>query len=117
MSESPIDPAAPVATGEDALTSEAVYDALKNVYDPEIPCNIVDLGLIYGVDVAGRDVKVQMTLTSPGCGLGPWILNAAHNAVIELAGASTADIELVFEPPWEPSRISEDGKLQLGIMD
>jgi len=103
------------ARGE--LTPDEIYDALRNVYDPEIPCNIVDLGLIYGVTIDGRHVRIDMTLTSAGCGLGPWIANAARNAVVELAGADSADIELVFEPPWDPTKISADGKMQLGIPD
>ncbi len=98
------------------LTREVVLDALKNVYDPEIPVNIVDLGLVYDVQVKNdSDIYVQMTLTFPGCGMGPFIAQQAEWAVQELDGVEDVEIELVFEPPWSPELISEEAKAQLGI--
>jgi metal-sulfur cluster biosynthetic enzyme len=99
----------------ETLETQDVYDSLKAVYDPEIPVNIVDLGLVYDVQVKDNDVKVQMTLTFPGCGMGPYIAQQAEWAIQELDGVGEVEIELVFEPPWSPELISEDAKAQLGI--
>ena len=99
----------------ETLETQDIYDSLKAVYDPEIPVNIVDLGLVYDVQVKDNDVKVQMTLTFPGCGMGPYIAQQAEWAIQELDGVGEVEIELVFEPPWSPELISEDAKAQLGI--
>ena len=96
-------------------TKEDVLEALKDVYDPEIPFNIVDLGLVYGVEVNEGNVDVTMTLTFQGCGMGPYIAQHAEWAIQELEGVGNVEIELVFEPPWSPELISEDAKAQLGI--
>ena len=100
---------------ESTVTTEAIYDALKTVYDPEIPVNVVDLGLVYDVQVTGSDVYVQMTLTFPGCGMGPYIGQQAEWAVQELDGVEEVQIEMVFDPPWSPELISEEARAQLGI--
>jgi metal-sulfur cluster biosynthetic enzyme len=99
----------------DQLTSEAVLETLKTVYDPEIPVNIVDLGLVYDVQVNEKDVYVQMTLTFPGCGMGPFIAQQAEWAIQDLEGVEEVEIELVFDPPWSPDLISEEARSQLGI--
>ena len=100
---------------EATVTQEAVYEALKTVYDPEIPVNVVDLGLVYDVQVKGGEIYVQMTLTFPGCGMGPFIAQQAEWAVQDLDGVEDVQIEMVFEPAWTPELISEDAKAQLGI--
>ena len=97
------------------VTTEEIYEALKTVYDPEIPVNIVDLGLVYDVQVNDSDVYVQMTLTFPGCGMGPYIGQQAEWAVQELEGVEEVQIEMVFDPPWSPELISEEARAQLGI--
>lgn len=97
------------------VTTEEIYEALKTVYDPEIPVNIVDLGLVYDVQVTESDVYVQMTLTFPGCGMGPYIGQQAEWAVQELEGVEEVQIEMVFDPPWSPELISEEARSQLGI--
>ena len=97
------------------LTQEQVFAALKEVYDPEIPVNVVDLGLIYEVQVNSGDVYVQMTLTAPGCGMGPYIAQQAEWAVSELEGVDDVNVEMVFDPPWNPDLITEDGKKLLGL--
>ena len=85
---------------EATITTEAIYEALKTVYDPEIPVNIVDLGLVYDVQLKDTgDVYVQMTLTFPGCGMGPYIGQQAEWAVQELDGVEEVEIEMVFDPP------------------
>ncbi|HAJ00799.1 MAG TPA: aromatic ring hydroxylase [Dehalococcoidia bacterium] len=99
----------------DELTAEAVLETLKTVYDPEIPVNVVDLGLVYDVQVKEKDVYVQMTLTFPGCGMGPFIAQQAEWAIQDLEGVEEVEIELVFDPPWSPDLISEEARSQLGI--
>ena len=98
------------------ITREEVLEKLKEVYDPEIPVNVVDLGLIYGVEVNdGNEVHVLMTLTAPGCGMGPYIAQQAEWAVSELDGLEDVTVEMVFDPPWTPDMLTEDGKTLLGI--
>lgn len=100
---------------EAVVSKDEVMDALRTVYDPEIPVNVVDLGLIYEVQVNEADVYVQMTLTFPGCGMGPYIGQQAEWAIQELDGVEEVQIELVFDPPWSPDLISEAARNQLGI--
>ena len=100
----------------EAVKLEEIYDALKTVYDPEIPVNIVDLGLVYDVQVTDSDVYVQMTLTFPGCGMGPYIGQQAEWAVQELDGVEEVQIEMVFDPPWSPELISEEARSQLCLL-
>ena len=97
------------------VTTENVKDALRNVYDPEIPVNVLDLGLIYDVQVNEGTIYVQMTLTAPGCGMGPMIAQQAEWAVSELDGVEDVEVEMVFDPPWTPEMITEDGKKLLGL--
>lgn len=97
------------------VTEEDVLEALKTVYDPEIPINVVDLGLVYEVKVNGGNVYVQMTLTAPGCGMGPHIAQQAEWAVADVEGVEDVQIEMVFDPPWSPDRISEEAKASMGL--
>ncbi|MCY4527525.1 MAG: iron-sulfur cluster assembly protein [Chloroflexi bacterium] len=98
------------------LTKEEVIEALKDVYDPEIPVNVVDLGLIYDCEVQdGGTVDIKMTLTFPGCGMGPYIAQQAEWRIAEIDAVEDVNVEMVFEPPWSPDLITEDGKLQLGL--
>jgi metal-sulfur cluster biosynthetic enzyme len=98
------------------VSEEEVREVLKTVYDPEIPVNVVDLGLIYDVQVSdSNDVYVQMTLTFPGCGMGPHIAQQAEWAIQDLDGIEDVQIEIVFDPPWSPDLISEEARSQLGI--
>ena len=96
-----------------------VWDQLKEVYDPEIPVNIVDLGLVYSLEVSdlekGKKVLVQMTLTAPGCGMGPALASEARQRISGLPGVAEADVILVWDPPWSPERISAEGRKKLGI--
>ena len=99
---------------------EAVWNQLKSVFDPEIPVNVVDLGLIYDCTLNSADGKtsalVKMTLTAPGCGMGPTIAADARAKILALDGVDEADVELVWDPPWNQSMISEAGKMKLGIL-
>jgi metal-sulfur cluster biosynthetic enzyme len=106
-----------LAAGE-KLTPEHVLKALKPIQDPEIYLSIVDLGLVYGVDVAadGKKVVVRMTLTGPGCPVGPQILAAVHNTVSRIPGVTEPDVQLVWDPPWNPVvHASDEAKDALGI--
>jgi len=110
--------AAPAASGGE-VTEAAVIDVLKTCYDPEIPVNIVDLGLIYGCEVTAGDkgstVAVKMTLTAPGCGMGPVIAREAEEKIGALPGVAGASVEVVWEPPWSPGLISVEGRQKLGM--
>ena len=97
------------------LTEEAVLEALRDVYDPEIPINVVDLGLIYGVEIENGVVNVNMTLTFPGCGMGPYIAQQAEWRLAEVEGVEDVHVEMVFDPPWSPDLITEEGKKQMGM--
>jgi metal-sulfur cluster biosynthetic enzyme len=89
------------------LTEAAVLDALRQVLDPEIGMNIVDLGLIYDVRIAGSGVRIAMTLTTAGCPMSESIRSGAECALLNLAGITAAHVELVFDPPWHPGMISQ----------
>ena len=101
------------------FSEERVWDALRGCFDPEIPINIVDLGLIYDLRVEGeegdRKVFVKMTLTAQGCGMGPVIADDAKTRIEGLSGVEEATVDIVWEPAWNPKMISEEGKEVLGL--
>ena len=97
------------------VTKEEVMEALHDVFDPEIPVNVVDLGLIYGCDVEDNNVTVEMTLTFAGCGMGPYIAQQAEWRIAEIEAVEDVNVEVVFDPPWNPDLITEEGKLKLGL--
>ena len=101
--------------GSSLSLEEQVVDALRAVYDPEIPVNIYELGLIYGIDASTEDVLIQMTLTSPGCPVAVSLPMEVESRVLELPGVKSVKVQLVWDPPWNPDMITEAGKLQLGI--
>jgi probable FeS assembly SUF system protein SufT len=113
----PQQPEADKAVQSEGSLEDQIWAALKECYDPEIPVNIVDLGLIYSMSLSGTHVDVKMTLTAPGCGMGPAIAADAKNKVEALQGVESAEVEVVWEPQWNPSMISEAGKAKLGIED
>ena len=88
------------------LNEQIVLDALRQVIDPEIGCNVVDLGLIYGTAITGTKVTVQMTLTTPGCPMGESIAQGAQWALQGIEGVEDAAVEIVWDPPWNPSMMS-----------
>lgn len=96
------------------VTKEEVLKALSNVYDPEIPVNVVDLGLIYDVKVEGESVYVKMTLTAPGCPMHSIIAMQVKEAVQSLQGVKDVKVEVVWDPPWTPDRMSKKAKEVLG---
>lgn len=92
------------------ISKELVYSALKDVYDPEIPVNIVDLGLVYDVKIIDDWVGVKMTLTSQGCGMSDQIANNVRERVASLPGVTDADVRIVWQPAWSPAMMSEEAK-------
>ena len=96
------------------VTEEQVRQALKNVVDPEIGINVEDLGLVYDVEVDGSTVYIDMTLTSPGCPVGPQIIQGTQREVGALEGVEEVDVQLVWSPLWSPDMMSEQAKDELG---
>lgn len=108
---------------DDATIEDQVWLQLKSVYDPEIPVNIVDLGLVYACTVIQDQtnpthfhVNLQMTLTAPGCGMGPVIAHDAKQKILSIPMIKTAEVEIVFDPPWDQSKMSDIAKLELGML-
>ena len=104
-----------------AVDEKAVWDQLRQCYDPEIPVNIVDLGLVYDCQLiqkpdGGSKVEVKMTLTAPGCGMGPAIAHDAQSKILSIDGVEEAEVELVWDPPWNQGMISEAGRMKLGMI-
>jgi probable FeS assembly SUF system protein SufT len=115
----------PEVATSDELTPEKleqlVWDQLKTCFDPEIPVNIVDLGLVYLCELqpaedGGTNVKVKMTLTAPGCGMGPVLASDVKQKIESIPGVKTAEVEVVFDPVWDRSMMTDAAKLQLGMM-
>ena len=98
-----------------ALREQEVWDQLRNCYDPEIPLNLVDLGLIYDVEIVGAKVNVKMTLTAPGCHLGGQIAADVQDKLLALDEVEEANVDLVWDPPWHQSMISAAGRRRLGL--
>jgi FeS assembly SUF system protein len=94
---------------------DLIINNLKEVYDPEIPVNIYDLGLIYNVDVDGENANILMTLTAPGCPVIDILIDDVTNAAKAVAGIENVNVELTFEPPWDKSMMSEEARLELGF--
>lgn len=107
--------AARSADGNSEVTQDKVLEALSQVYDPEIPIDIVNLGLIYGVDIEDGKVMIRMTMTAPGCPASTQIAGESKILVEELPGVESCDIELVWDPPWDPSKMSEEAQQSLGM--
>jgi probable FeS assembly SUF system protein SufT len=103
------------------VKEDDVWTQLKTCYDPEIPVNIVDLGLIYSMEMkpqegGGTLIEVKMTLTAPGCGMGPSIASDAQRKILTVPGVTDAQVDVVWDPPWSADRISADGKAKLGMV-
>jgi len=92
------------------IDEKAIYDVLRTIHDPEIPVNIVDLGLIYGVQVDDGNVEILMTLTVPGCPMAAYIAKEVENRLRATEGVNSVKVELTFDPPWSIDRMSEEGK-------
>ncbi len=101
--------------GAEGVSEDNVQQALRSVYDPEIPVNLLDLGLIYDVAVEGSVVRITMTLTAPGCGMGPVLVDDVKYRVGKVPGVTEVEVELVFDPPWSREMMSEEAQLELGM--
>ncbi len=99
----------------DVLTRERVVQVLSTIFDPEIPANIWDLGLIYDLQITGNDVAIKMTLTAVGCPIGPAIAGEIENK-LQSVGAERVTVDFVWSPPWSPARLTDDGRLALQSM-
>ncbi len=102
-------------TNTAALNETLILDTLRQVIDPEIDCNIVDLGLVYGIHIEGSKVSVQMTLTTHGCPMHESIAWGVKNALLNLGGVQDVDVNVVWDPPWHPSMMTDAGRARLGI--
>lgn len=112
----PIEPTQPLSAAELEVLTDKLIDRLKSVYDPEIPVDIYELGLIYKVDVSDdKDVAIDMTLTAPGCPVAGEMPGWVEDAVREIPEIRSVKVELVFDPPWDPSRMTDEAKLQLNM--
>lgn len=101
--------------GETPISADTIFDALRECYDPEIPVNIVDLGLIYNVRIEGSSVDLTMTLTAIGCPVGPEVMAEVEGRVKDVPGVETCNVTLTYDPPWTPERMTEDARWELGI--
>lgn len=102
-------------TGPVKIELEKCWEALRNVIDPELQFDIVDLGLVYRVEIIGSTVEMDMTLTSPGCPLAPQMVMSAENELLKVEGVEKAVVKLVWSPPWSPEKMSEEAKAGLGL--
>jgi probable FeS assembly SUF system protein SufT len=115
-----LEPPAATVQAEGTFSEKLVWDQLKTVYDPEIPVNIVDLGLIYSCDITalepeGKKIDVKMSMTAPGCGMGNVLKADVETKLSRLPEVKQVNVEVVFDPPWNPGLMSEAAKLQLGF--
>ena len=98
------------------LTEDQVVEVLRECFDPEIPINIVDLGLIYNIDIAPQRVDVKMTLTALGCPMAGEVMTDVRDHLLTLPGVEDAGVELVYDPPWTPERMTEEARWELGMV-
>jgi FeS assembly SUF system protein len=97
------------------LTEDAVIQAIATVYDPEIPVNIYELGLIYAIEISDADIRVEMTLTAPGCPSAQELPVMVRDAIAQLDGVGEIKVDTVWDPPWDPSRMSDEAKLTMNM--
>jgi probable FeS assembly SUF system protein SufT len=113
--------AGPESKASPSFSREAVMDKLRTIFDPEIPVNVVDLGLIYKCETypiasGGHRVEIQMSMTAPGCGMGDVLKEDARAQIATIPGATDVEVQIVWDPPWDRSRMSEAARLQLGML-
>jgi len=101
--------------GDGQVHEDQIRDALRTIFDPEIPVNLLDLGLIYGVDIDGTDVVIRMTLTAPTCGMGPVLVSDVEYRVAKVPNVSSVKVKLIFDPPWHKDMMTEEAQLETGL--
>ena len=121
LSEAQAKPLSSNGAQDGEVSEEDIWNQLRQCYDPEIPVNIVDLGLVYDCKLTRKDdggtrVDVKMTLTAPGCGMGPAIAHDAQSKILTIDGVDEAEVQLVWDPPWNQNMISEAGRMKLGMI-
>jgi metal-sulfur cluster biosynthetic enzyme len=99
------------------IDETTIHETLRQIIDPELDCNIVDLGLVYGIVIDGAKVTVTMTLTTPGCPMHESIAWGVQSALLNLEGIEEVEVQLTWEPPWTPARMSEYGRAQTGVFE
>jgi metal-sulfur cluster biosynthetic enzyme len=99
-----------------AVPEQNIVRAIRQVYDPDVPLNLYDMGLIYGIKIDGSRVHIVMTFTSPNCPMADYVLKELHEAVCDVPGVTEVKIEITFDPPWDKSRLSEEALLELGML-
>ncbi len=101
--------------GETSIEPAQIFEQLRDVYDPEIPVNIVDLGLVYNVHIEGNSVEVLMTLTAIGCPVAPEVMADVEDHLRQVSGVERVNVNLTFDPPWTPDKMTEDARWELGM--
>ncbi len=104
------------APADGSVSEEQVWEALRTVYDPEIPVNLVDLGLIYACRIVGTEVHIDMTLTAPGCGMGEVLVEDVRYRVSKVPNVTDVKVNLIFDPPWQRDMMSDEARLELGMI-
>ena len=99
------------------IDESTIREALRQIVDPELDCNIVDLGLVYGIAVMGSKITVTMTLTTPGCPMHDSIAEGVKGALLDLEGVDDVEVQVVWDPPWTPSRMSDFGRQRTGVFN
>ena len=115
MTSAPLEFPPPENSDSSQIDEEHVWIALRSVYDPEIPVNIADLGLIYSVELDRNNVKIEMTLTAPGCGMGPVLIREVEERVVQVPNVAHVEVSLVLDPPWSREMMTEAARLELGV--
>ncbi len=121
LGKEPLEPPALPKDFDDGDVEKVIWDQIKTCYDPEIPINVADLGLVYRCDISkqkdgSRHIEIDMTLTAPGCGMGEILVEDVRSKVIMVPTVTRAIVELVFDPPWDRHMMSEEAQLQTGMM-
>lgn len=101
--------------GDGLVHEDQIRQALRTIFDPEIPVNLLDLGLIYGVDINGKDVIIRMTLTAPTCGMGPVLISDVEYRVAKVPNVNSVKVDLIFDPPWHKDMMTDEAQLETGL--
>ncbi len=101
--------------GDGLVHEEQIRQALKTIFDPELPVNLLDLGLIYGIDINDKDVVIRMTLTAPTCGMGPVLISDVEYRVAKVPNVNSVEVDLIFDPPWHKDMMTDEAQLETGL--